>query len=225
MVVLCHVLSFVRLPPEKQFNTALPHVYLVGGISLVGWFSFLIFPNHVSLVITYFLLWWTGVACADIYTRYHDFTLKNLTPIFISLLGLCSAISIPVINGLVFNHESLAQVNASYPISTYLHYYVDTVLVLAIGILWWKYRLKGFDFLFNQWRVFAPISFAIYIVHFPFLWLNLNWIHNFYAEYAVKLVLIFLTSYLLEIKVQPLVNKLFNNRIKAKNKMLENQAF
>lgn len=210
---------------KRNFNARLPPVYLAASISLIGWFSFLLHPNHISLVLTYFLLWWTGVACADIYLRHLDFTLKRLMPIFISLIVVSGFISVPIIKGFLFEYRTLAKINGPYPISTYLHYYADTLLFLAIGLIWWQYRLKGFQLLFGIWKRFAPISFAIYVIHFPFIQLELPFIHNFYGLYALKLTLIIAISYLLELRMQPLINHLFHQKIAVRNRKLENQAF
>lgn len=61
-------------------------VSLVLLISVVAWVSYLIIPNHFSLVFSYLIIWWTGVFCASIYLKYKTFTFKNLMPIIISLL-------------------------------------------------------------------------------------------------------------------------------------------
>jgi hypothetical protein len=171
------------------------------------------------------MLWWTGVACAEIYLRHQDFSIRTLMPVFISLSVMSMVISIPVVKGYFFQHKTLAQINAAYPISTYLHYYLDVIVFLALGLFWWKRNLKGFDPVFSWFRFLAPISFALYIVHFPFIWLNMPFIQNFYLLYLVKLILILLSAYLLEIKMQPLANKLFKNKIRHNRAELENQAF
>ncbi|MDB5137162.1 MAG: acyltransferase [Mucilaginibacter sp.] len=203
----------------------IPHIYPILGISLIGWLLFLIWPNHAFLVITYFLLWWTGVACAEIYLKHQSFQLKTLMPVLLSISTMSLAIAIPVLKGYFVKHETLAQINAAYPISTYLHYYLDTLMFIIIGLIWWRFKLVGFNLFLRGFKVLAPISFAIYIIHFPFIWLNLPFIHNFYFLNLIKLILIIATAYLLEVKMQPLANKLFHNKIKPQKQELETQAF
>jgi len=215
---------FIYVIKKRHFGT-MPDIYLVLGISLIGWCLFLLWPNHLFLIVTYFLIWWSGVACAEIYLKYQDFQLKTLMPVIISVSIMSLAIALPVLNGYLLKHETLAEINAAYPISTYLHYYLDTLMFLVIGLIWWKFKLVGFDLLLKGFKILAPISFAIYIIHFPFIWLNLPFIHNFYLLNLVKLALILLTAYLLEIKMQPLANKLFHNKIRPKKQELETQAF
>ncbi|WP_018610870.1 acyltransferase family protein [Segetibacter koreensis] len=210
---------------RKRSQIPFPHVYIILCICLIGWFLFLITPNYFFLVITYFLLWWTGVACAEVYLIHKDFTFKNLLPVFVSLLIMFVFLSMPIIYGYFFKHQTLSEVNAVYRFTTYWHYYLDALLFLLIGLIWWKCHLKGFDIILKRFKIFASISFAVYIIHFPFIWLNIPFIHNFYLLYLTKIVLILLTSYLLEIKMQPLANRLFNNRGIANSLRLEKQAF
>src|ERR1700761_7849302 len=204
---------FIYLSKRAREN-AFPSIYLALGISVSGWLLFLFKPSHVFLIFTYFLLWWTGVACAEVYLRQKAFSFKNLLPVFLSVSIVSCLISVPVINGIFIKHLSLGQINASYPISTYLHYYLDVIVFLVIGLIWWKLNLIGFDLVLKPFKILAPISFAIYIIHFPFIWLDIPFIHNFYLLYSVKLFLIITTAYLLEIKMQPLANKLFKNKIR-----------
>jgi peptidoglycan/LPS O-acetylase OafA/YrhL len=213
------------LMKRYRLNIKINFIFLVLGISLIGWLCFLMVPCHVFLVITYFLLWWTGVACAEVYLKHKNFTLETLTPIFISNVILAAFISLPIGKGYYFDHQSWAQVNAQYPITTYLHYYLDVILFLVIGLCWWKYNLKGFDFLLGKFKILAPISFSLYIIHVPYLWLNISYISNLYILYSIKLAMIMLTACLLDLKLQSLANRLFHNKI-PKNKIeLENQAF
>ncbi len=210
---------------KRQAKTTIPDVYIILGISAIGWFMYLLVPNHFFLVITYFLLWWTGVSCAEIYVTTRDFTFKSLMPVLISLFSMTLFISFPILNGYFLKHQSYEQINAIYPFTGFLHYYLDALFFLIVGLVWWRYRLKGFDAVFKAFKPLASISFALYIVHFPFLWLDIPFIHNFCLLYATKLTLIIATSYFLEIKMQPLANRLFRNKIKPRKRELESQAF
>ena len=210
---------------KRRFQTLFPHIYLILLISLTGWVLYLVIPNFFFLVMTYFLLWWSGVACAEIYLTQKNFTFKNLIPVFISLFVMSVAISLPILYDYFVRHQTYTQINAVYPFTGYLHYYGAAIFFLLVGVLWWKYHLKGFDAIIGKFRILAPVSFALYIVHFPFLWLEIPFITNFYLLYFTKLILILCTAYLLEVKMQPLMNKLFHNKIIPRRAELENQAF
>lgn len=210
---------------KRRFQTSFPHIYIVLCISLTGWFLHLTTPNYFFMVMTYFLLWWSGVACAEIYLADKNFSFKNLMPVFISLSVMFMFITLPIAYGYFVRHQTYEQINAIYPFTGYLHYYGAAIFFLVVGVIWWKYHLKGFNALIGKFKMLAPISFALYIVHFPFLWLEMPFISNLYLLYTIKLILILFTAYLLEIKMQPLMNKLFHNKIKPRKAELESQAF
>lgn len=210
---------------QWQRQPKFPFIYLILCLSLTGWILYLTIPNYFFLVITYFLLWWSGVACAEVYLAQKNFTFKNLLPVFISLSIMSAAISFPILYKYFVKHQTYTQINVVYPFTSYIHYYLAALFFLIVGLVWWKFQLRGFNTLIGKFRSLASISFALYIVHFPFLWLEMPFIRNLYLLYAVKLVLILLTAYLLEIKMQPLMNKLFHNKIKPRKAELEQQAF
>jgi peptidoglycan/LPS O-acetylase OafA/YrhL len=182
-------------------------IFYVLGISLIAWFFFLNYPNHILLVIVYFLLWWAGVESAKIYSQMKNFTFKAIFPVLLSIFIMSLIISLPVLKGLLIEHKSLLQVNALYPISTYLHFYCGALMFLTLGLIWWKFNLIGFNAIFGVFKMISPISFALYVVHFPILWLDLSFLHSVMIITIAKLALIFLIAYLLEIKLQPLINR------------------
>lgn len=188
----------------KEATIKLSSTYVVLGISMCGWLLYMAFPSHVFLVVSYFSLWWTGVACAQIYLAYKTFTLKALTPVLWSLAVMTAITAIPFINRLIYGGY-LHQVE--YPVITFRHYFMSIVFIL-IGLAWWRIKLKGFNALLGWFEIFAPISYGIYISHFIFIVVDMPGI-NPYAALVIRLVLAFVTAYLLEIKMQPVFNNLF----------------
>jgi peptidoglycan/LPS O-acetylase OafA/YrhL len=180
--------------------------------SLAGWFLYYNYPNHLFLIVAYYLLWWAGVECAKIYLATNTFELKTLWPILGSILIMCIVLGFPILKGRLIEHKTLLQINAIYPFSTYLHFYLSTLIVLTLGLCWWKFRLKYFDTIFGGFRKLSSISFALYIIHFPIIWLKIPFITNVLLLIVVKLCIIFFISYLLEIKMQPMVSSYFNKK-------------
>jgi peptidoglycan/LPS O-acetylase OafA/YrhL len=177
-------------------------MYAVLLLSVIGWLSFLVFPNHMLLVLSYFTLWWAGAACAEIYLKYGTFTFKELKPVIISLSVMTVFMTIPVITRYL-HHGKLLFI--MYPLLTLRHYAFSLIVIFA-GLLWWKAKLVGFDVTLGFFERFSKISYAIYVIHFPFIALKLPYIDNIYASVAIKLVLIFILAYLLEIKLQSVIN-------------------
>jgi peptidoglycan/LPS O-acetylase OafA/YrhL len=200
---------FIRLINKLRTKNSMYYILI---FSICGWLLYLLYPNHLLLIVTYFLLWWCGVESARIYTEKLTFSIKDMFPILLSLVVLSGILAIPIINGMIFNHKTLAEVNAIIPYSTHLHFYGSAVIIIITGLIWWKLKLKYFDTVLGRFRVFAPISFAMYIIHYPILWLNISIFDNLYLTIIFKLVLIFLLSYLLEIKLQPVVYTFFRRK-------------
>ena len=188
----------------KQPFIKINAVYVILLISALAWFTYLWYPNHISLVISYFILWWCGVACGHIYIKYKTFTLLNLKPVIISLLAMSCLTAIPIIT-FYKNHLPFSQI--MYPIVVFRHFAFAVVIILA-GLAWWKLKLVKFDALFGWFANLSPLSYAIYLTHFVFINLELNML-NPYIAIGIKLVLTFIFAYLLEIKMQPVVTSWF----------------
>lgn len=194
---------FIRWVNKRKIENSMYYVLV---FSVLGWLLNLAYPNHLFLIVAYFLLWWCGVESARIFIKKRTFSFQDMFPILFSLLVMSSILAIPVINGMIFSHKSLAEVNAITPYSTHLHYYGSTFIIMIIGLIWWRFKLRYFDAILSKFKIFAPISFAMYIIHYPILWLNISILDNLYFTIVFKLVLILSLSYLLEIKLQPVIS-------------------
>ncbi|PSF38646.1 acyltransferase [Aphanothece hegewaldii CCALA 016] len=176
-------------------------IYFILGLSALALINYMIIPNQVALWLSYFIIWWSGVEAASIWMSQKKYTWKNMTPIIFSLFFMTALITIPVLNTekLQFGY---------YPFVCLRHFATATIAV-SIGLLWYKNKLKYFDNLFGVFTLIAPISYGIYIFHYPILeQLNLQpIIPNIFINYIIKLLLILGLSYWVEIKLQPLVNK------------------
>jgi len=188
----------------KRANKKLLANYLVLGISVAGWFLYLYHPNHLFLVLAYFSMWWTGVICAQTYVQYKTFTLKNTIHAIIPLLVMTILMAIPVIS---LHHAGGQILINSFPAITFRHYSF-ALLVILVGLGWWQIKVVGFNTIFGWFERLSSISYALYIIHFIFIWANFPFFPNPLAQIGIKLVLIFIISYLLEMKFQPVINKL-----------------
>ncbi|MCT7951897.1 hypothetical protein NG798_19020 [Ancylothrix sp. C2] len=95
-----------------------------------------------------------------------------------------------------------------YPFLVFRHF-LSALLIIWLGFLWYQQNFYNFDRLLGIFAKIAPISYAIYIFHFPIL-LQLNltpFISNLWLEYFIKFCLLFTLAYLTEIKLQPLLNR------------------
>ncbi len=188
----------------KSKTVNLSSTYVVLFMSMCAWLVYMLSPNHILIVIAYFSLWWTGVACAQIYLQHKTFNFTLLKPVILSLIVMTLFTSIPTIKAII-NNEYYAP--ADYPVIVVRHYATALLMILG-GLAWWRINLKGFDYIFGAFGRFAPISYALYVIHYVFIHFNTTSVHPF-AVLTIELAMAFLTAYLLEIKLQPLFNKIF----------------
>jgi peptidoglycan/LPS O-acetylase OafA/YrhL len=194
----------------KSFKLRLNFMYIVTVFSLSGWLLFLYQPNHMFLIITYFALWWSGVYSAKVFLDKREFTFTNMFPALMSLFVMTLCIFIPSYLK-PYGFENTHNINFRYP----AHFYADAFLFILLGLLWWKAKLRVFNFLFRVFNKLSPISYALYIIHFPLIWLHLPFVDNIYLVLLIKLSVVFLLSYWLEIKLQPVINSNFNKYSRA----------
>jgi peptidoglycan/LPS O-acetylase OafA/YrhL len=192
----------------KKRDMKVSSVYLVLLISVIGWVAYNIHPNHIFLIATYFSLWWSGVVCAEVYLRFKDFSFKNLLPAVIPLLAMSCLTLVPVIQTYIAGGK-LSQI--MYPVVVFRHY-CFALSVIFLGLAWWNVKLVGFNALFGWFEKISPISYGIYITHFIFIWLNIPFIGNPYVAIVVKLILVLITAYLLEIKFQYFISGLLRKK-------------
>ncbi len=187
----------------KEKKTKLSANYIVLAMSVTGWILYMLYPNHLFLVLADFTIWWTGVACAQVYLQHKTFSFINLKEPLVCLTIMMLLFAIPVVQFYI-NGLPLSQIQ--YPVITWRHYMAALLFVIT-GILWWKVKLLGFNTFVAFFERVAPISYALYITHFIFLRLKIPGI-NPYLELIIQLGLIFTTAYVLEMKYQPYINKL-----------------
>jgi peptidoglycan/LPS O-acetylase OafA/YrhL len=191
-------------------------IYLVLIISLSSWACFTFIPSHLFLVINFFLLWWTGYHCAEIYYVHKDFKLKNMVHPLICLCIMTLIIGVPVLKQRFIDNLSIAEINQEYPLTNYLYNYIEAILLLLCGWAWWKIKLFKFNFLFGLFSKIAPISYAIYVIHFPVIQLQIPVVGNIYLLLVIKIILILAISYFLEIVFQPWIIQLYKKYISKK---------
>jgi peptidoglycan/LPS O-acetylase OafA/YrhL len=194
----------------KKRKTSLPSIYLILVISIVSWILYILHPNHFLLILSYFVMWWAGVSSAEVYLKHKNFTFSNMFPVLVSM-GIMTCLSaFPILQSYMEGNRRFSQI--MYPVLIFRHFGFALV-VLTLGIVWHTFKLKYYDFFLQPFERFSSISYAIYILHFPFVWLKIPSVHP-YVAIAMKLVVIFLLSYLLETKMQPEIVKIFKNKPK-----------
>ena len=181
-------------------------------ISLVSAITYIIYPNHASLVFAYFIIWWTGYEAAEVYFKQKNFTFQNMKWLIAANFVI---LALFVIYQFTQNHiENSIGLEAILVKKPIIHF-STCVFFLCFGLVWWRVKLIGFNQLLGVFIYVAPISYALYVLHFPILKI---WDLYQYFDYkeslstmlivnTIRLSVLFGLSYLMEIKIQPIINK------------------
>ena len=199
------IFYLLYFPIIQLCTTSKKQITVVLLTSIFGWVSYLLIPNHLSVVLSYLIIWWTGVECAKIYIKHNSFSLNKLIPIFSCLIVMSILSLIPVIQNIVKGDFKFNPI--MYPIITARHFIFATI-ILVIGWFWWRIKLIGFNRLLGKFYLFSSISYGLYVIHFPIIYLKFPSQINWILALIIKIILIFFLSYFLELKLQSFVNNL-----------------
>ena len=158
--------------------------FIVMGMSVLGFATYWIIPNQISLFLSYFILWWGGLELAREWTETGKITLKTQWKTWAGIFGMGVLWSVPA--GL-FIYAGNKVVLAEFPLVQPRHFFT-VFLVLCAGYTWYKLKWVLFDKLIGPFAFLAPISYVIYTFHYPVIflaarlrpagnvWLDLIWV-------------------------------------------------
>jgi peptidoglycan/LPS O-acetylase OafA/YrhL len=175
--------------------------YGIAALSIIAYSIYWIYPNQISLILTYFTIWWSGIELADLYFHKEKFNIVNLKPILIILGGLSVISFIPV-----FRAESIQF--GLYPFLIFRHFFVSLLFVFLVWIVI-HFKLDKHNNIIAPFSKISPISYGLYIFHFPLLiqFQGFPFVSPFFNE-VFKALLLLVLAFLVEIKFQPIVNRL-----------------
>ncbi len=130
-------------------------------VSVLAYVSYLAFPNHFSLVVAYFLVWWVGAMAAHLYLR-DELRLRFATPEIVGLISICVAAFIGL---LLYGYSGFGY----FPFLMLRHFLV--VLGLFVLLLSPLRRLLATMSarVAGAAAAVASISYGLYVVHYPIL--------------------------------------------------------
>lgn len=133
------------------------------GISVVGLVSMWIVTNPVSLYAGAFVIWWAGAELAHEYNQTGGISWQG------QLRSLASMVFIAALVTLRIVAWKAGVLGAARYSTTQLSHLV-IVLILVLGALLWQgVHMLGFDAVIGPFRRIAPVSYGIYIFHFPII--------------------------------------------------------
>ncbi len=193
-------LLFPFLFPILQNNK--DRVHYIGIFSLINLIIYILFPNHIFLVLSYFFIWWSGLELGEYFlgTR-NKAHAKNLVLHYALIL-----ITLGIICLMSYRANKHISIGI-YPYLIFRHFaFAFSCILLTVFAT--KFTIRLVD-IFKPFAKIAPISYGIYIIHYPILVqlsLNLNPV----LEAVIKLAAVLGLAYLIEIVLQPRINKLIN---------------
>jgi peptidoglycan/LPS O-acetylase OafA/YrhL len=137
--------------------------WLVVLLSVIGFGTYWIAGNQISLFLMYYPIWWAGVEIARELVATGDVTLrKQLVPLG-NLALMCGLWAIPVYLAL---RSGTPLVMWKHPVIEFRHF-VTAGVILVAGLAWHRMKWIGFYRILGQFERVAPISYGLYIVHYP----------------------------------------------------------
>ncbi len=187
------IFKFIRADRQKYFVLVL---------SVLGFISFYFFPNKISITLEYFFIWWTGVELARSWLDTGKVSVPALKYIFTGFAIMIGLLLLQV----VFYQGVLD--NQDHPIIE-LRHYTYAILIVTAGLIWKKYNFIFSHYFIKFFIKLAPISYGIYVFHFPFIYKknNIFGLENFYLKSTISLILIVALAYFFEVFVQKKINK------------------
>lgn len=182
----------------------IPNIYYILLISVISWSVGLVIPNHILLILSNLIIWWAGVYIAQLFFSEADISFKTLIPVYVSFFVMALLSLIPLVS---FLQKGIKPDFNNYPVLDVRHFSFGLVIVI-IGQILYRYKNVNWGYLISPMGKLAPISYAMYCVHFPIILLKIPFITNELVLFIVKLVLIFGISFLLEIVIQPYLTDL-----------------
>jgi peptidoglycan/LPS O-acetylase OafA/YrhL len=134
---------------------------VVGAVSLVGYVTFLLVPNHFSLVAGYLLVWWAGAVVADLY-RSNRLTFRHIFPVTAWLAALCATASVGVV---LFGRSDVGV----FPMLPLRHFAFALVCVALAGTALTTMLVRAAQPFASPAAYVASVSYGLYVFHYPLL--------------------------------------------------------
>jgi peptidoglycan/LPS O-acetylase OafA/YrhL len=193
--------------PIYRFVPAKRQIHLVASLSLLGYIAYTLVPNQPSLFLMYFILWWSGAEVARSYLNRVPLSISSQGRTILYLIGFVILESIPVISAVIRHQPLLFGV---HPVLE-LRHFSACLIFLTAGLAWAHFRWLGFRQIFGVFSFIAPISYALYVFHFP-LAVSASYLSGIGSptlQLIGYIAITLLAAYLAEIPFQSWINRTF----------------
>jgi peptidoglycan/LPS O-acetylase OafA/YrhL len=182
--------------------------FLVLGLVLVGLLINQFHANSACLYLIFFIIWWTGVELAHEFRKTGDVSLPEQKTM-VALVGV-PLLWYAIATWQWFRHGGQMSF-ITYPFWDFRFFLVTPVL-LGLIFAWRHIRFAGFDQTIGLFKRVGPISFALYVFHYPIV-CDLRLLAGekfFYPDLALRICLAFFLAWLAEGLMQKWINRITN---------------
>ena len=147
-----------KASPKAQFAQ-------VSAISLIGFAVYQIYPHPAALICNFLAIWWLGVEFAREFTETGDITIRRqAAPILLvaastALWGALSMVKVFGSETLRFGAEPIIEARL----------FGAAFAFVIVGFCWKWLKFRYYSTLLSPFAVLAPISYALYVIHYPVL--------------------------------------------------------
>ncbi len=210
--------------PIYRYVPAAWRIHVVAAISIVGFATYWLHFNQVSLFLMYFILWWTGAELARAYLEKPTITFASQRMSIVYLAILTALVATPVVYA-QRAHQALPF--GEHPVLEFRHFAACLTFLIG-GLVWARLKWIGFRRIFGAFAFVAPISYALYVFHYPLAVKSsfLNGIPWLPARIAGYLAVTFILAYVAEVPFQNWINRVterFTRRTKPRNAPFRNK--
>ena len=149
--------------PIYRFTAPRIQLALVTALSLTGLISYQACPNQLSLFLMYFILWWAGAELARTTIAGKIPSFRTQASTLVILAGMVALMAGPVAWAF---RQHIPLRPGLHPVLE-LRHFASCLCLLCGGLIWSKWRWRGFNHVFGWFLPVAPVSYALYVLHFP----------------------------------------------------------
>lgn len=196
-------------PIATRISSGIRQAYFVFALSIVMSMLYVWSPNFLFRLLAYFGIWWAGVYLSELYMAGRHRSFKSL---LLPVAAIVMIAMVFLVQVLLTRQEGGLITLGMHPLLEFRHM-ASAVFFVCGALVWQKLQWVGFNRLIRPFLVFAPISYVLYICHMPLMVqaTYLDFIDNIFVRWFCYLAIVLVFSYLLELKVYPVIRNYFRS--------------